>query len=129
MKKLYTFLLATAVFLIGVTMCFTLNRIDGGENISVQHAVSTQPLRDFGSTDGYVELLPGETVNINTADIDGLMKLPGIGEVLAQRIIDYRNLHGCFKSIGEITEIEDIGKGRFEAIQALITTDDGTRLP
>ena len=125
MKKLYTFFLASAVFLGSVILCFSVNRIDGGENIIVQRAAVTQPLRGgFHSTEGYLALLPGETVNINTADIDELMKLPGIGEVLAQRIIDYRTTYGKFSSIGEITQVADIGEGRFEAIRLLITTED-----
>lgn len=121
-KKLYTFLLAGAVFLAGVFLCFSFGNIDVGENIIVQHGDIFLPVRGgFPSTEGYLELLPGETVNINTAGSDELQKLPGIGEVIAQRIIDYRTEHGAFRSIEEITEIEDIGPGRFERIEALIT--------
>ena len=123
MKRIYTFLLAGAVFITGVVLCFTFSSIDEGEHIIVQRENKTLPLRGgLPSTDGYLELLPGETLNINTADREELMKLPGIGEVLAQRIIDYRNSHGPFRSIEEIMEVEDIGEGRFEKIKALIVT-------
>lgn len=121
MKKVYSFLLAGAVFLGAVVLCFALSSIDEGENIIVQREYDPLPVRSgFLSTKGYIELLPGETVNINTADVEELRKLPGIGEVLAQRIIDHRDTHGPFRSIEEITEIEDIGEGRFERIRLLI---------
>ena len=123
MKKLFTFLLTVSVFLTGVILCFALNRVDSGENIIVQHETESLPLRGLPSTEGYLELLPGETVNINTADIDTLMKLPGIGEVIAQRIIDYRQAHGVFRSIEEIKDVEGIGEGRFEQIRLLIVTE------
>ena len=64
---------------------------------------------------------PGK-ININTASVAQLMELPGIGEVYAKRIVEYRTLHGPFKTISEITKVEGIGTKRFEAIMDLITT-------
>jgi len=63
-------------------------------------------------------------VNINTAGLRELESLPGIGEELAQRIIDYRRNHGRFETIEEIMRVEGIGEGRFEAIRDLITVGD-----
>ena len=124
MKKRYTFLLAGAVFLAAVILCSALSSIDEGENIIVQQEDKVLPLRGgLPSTEGYIELLPGETVNINTADMEELMKLPGIGEVIAQRILDYRTEHGPFRNIEELKEIEDIGEGRLEQISSLIVTE------
>lgn len=123
MKKVYTFLLAGAVFLAGVMLCFALGNIDAGEHILVQREDASPPTRGgMPSTEGYLELLPGETVNINTADFEVLEKLPEIGEVIARRIIEYRTENGPFRSIEELTEIEDIGPRRFEEIRALIVT-------
>ena len=124
MKKTVTFLLAGIVFLAGVMLCFSLGNIDAGEHIIVQREDASMPLRGLlPSTEGYLELLPGETVNINTAGPEELQKLPGIGEVIARRIIEHRTESGPFRSIEEITEIEDIGPGRFEEIRALIVTE------
>lgn len=63
----------------------------------------------------------GTVVNINTAGLDELQTLDGIGAVLAQRIIDYRTENGDFISIDEITEVSGIGEKKFEAIKGRIT--------
>jgi competence protein ComEA len=52
---------------------------------------------------------PGGMVNINTADAAALDQLPGIGPVLAQRIIEWRNGHGRFASVDELMDIPGIG--------------------
>lgn len=63
-------------------------------------------------------------VNINTASAGTLDEcLPGIGPSYAQRIIDYREAHGGFKSIEEIQEVSGIGPKTFEKIKDQITVD------
>ena len=64
----------------------------------------------------------GDTVNINTADANELATLKGIGPALSQRIIDYRNEHGAFKSIDEIKNVSGIGDKKFAAFKDKITT-------
>ena len=53
-------------------------------------------------------------INLNSADIDLLMSVPGIGARLAQRIIAYRNERGKFDSLDELTKIKGITRYRFE---------------
>lgn len=66
---------------------------------------------------------PAGKVNINTADAEELCTLSGIGETLAQRIIDYREEHGPFARIEEITNVSGIGSGTFEKLRELICTE------
>ena len=60
-------------------------------------------------------------ISINEADKEEIMALPGIGEVLADRIIEFRNAHGDFSSPEELLNVEGVGKKRLEEIMDLIT--------
>ncbi len=62
-------------------------------------------------------------ISINTATIDELDKLPGIGPGTAQNIIDYRQTNGLFQDIEAIMNVSGIGPGKFEQIQELISLD------
>jgi competence protein ComEA len=62
-------------------------------------------------------------ININTADASTLENLEGIGETLAERIIEYRQSTGPFTSIEEIREVEGIGNGIYNKIKDEITID------
>jgi competence protein ComEA len=60
-------------------------------------------------------------ININTAGISVLKKLPGIGDVLAKRILEYRDQVGQFSSREEIMNVKGIGEKTYESIKELIT--------
>ena len=63
------------------------------------------------------------SINLNSASAEDLMRLPKIGKVTAQRIIDYRNKHGRFSSIDELLNIKGIGEKTFERIKGDVTIE------
>jgi competence protein ComEA len=64
---------------------------------------------------------PPGLINLNTATVAELDTLPGVGPVLAQRIVDHRNRTGGFKSVEELRKVEGVGDARFEQIKDLVT--------
>ncbi len=78
---------------------------------------SQQSQRMSNSSTGNISGL----ININNADLSELTTLPGIGEVLGQRIIDYREANGGFDSIEAIKNVSGIGDKRYDEIKSLIT--------
>ena len=65
-----------------------------------------------------------QKIDINRAAVGLLEALPGIGETLAQRIVDYRQQNGPFQNIGEIVKVAGIGATTYEQIKDLITVAD-----
>ena len=65
-----------------------------------------------------------QKINLNRAEAWLLEALPGIGETLAQRIIDYREQNGLFSNINELTKVKGIGTTTYEEIKHLITVAD-----
>lgn len=68
-------------------------------------------------------LLPGEKINLNTADSYDLQRLPGIGEKRAEDIIAYREEHGPFQTVDELDEVSGIGSGILEGLREYATVD------
>lgn len=60
-------------------------------------------------------------VNINTASVEELAQLPRIGEKMAQRIVEYRQKNGSFKTTEDLKAVQGIGDKNFEEIRPLIT--------
>ena len=63
-------------------------------------------------------------INLNTDPVELLTELPGIGDALAQRIVEYRETNGPFRSAEEIMKVKGIGEKVYHAIADLITVED-----
>ena len=68
-------------------------------------------------------------VNLNTATMEELVALPGIGPSKAQAILDYRNKNGAFKSIEELKDVKGIGAKRYEKIKGELTVVSAPQKP
>ena len=108
-------------FCIGFTGGFFIGRNANHTNIHISAAPTAQQSLPVNSTDSTGEPPVQDLVNINTATVSELQTLPNIGEVLAQRIVDYREANGPFASVAELTNVEGIGVKRLEALLDHIT--------
>ena len=85
-----------------------MNRLLRVETVAPVHCVDAEALRE------------AEMVKLNSATVEELMTLPGVGEVLAGRIVGYREEHGPFASVEELKNVPGIGEGKLNAIRELV---------
>jgi len=64
-----------------------------------------------------------EKININKASIEELATLKKIGPKIAERIVQYREEHGDFKKIDDITNVKGVGEKTFEMIKEMISVE------
>ncbi len=64
---------------------------------------------------------PATPVNLNSATLEQLETLPGVGPVLAQRILDWRTQHGSFTGVDQLDDVSGIGTVKFAALKPLVT--------
>ncbi len=84
-------------------------------DIRFRHVEETFPEEDLN----YL-LKEAKSVNINQARVPELIKLKGIGPVLAHRIMEYRTAHGSFRDKEELNNVPGIGPKKFDAIKDYI---------
>ncbi len=94
----------------------------------IQAAGGTAGNTDLSSLKIYIprvgEEIQPQKINLNRAEAWLLEALPGIGEVRAQAIIDYRRQNGPLRNISELTKVAGIGITTYEQIKHLITVAD-----
>jgi comEA protein len=104
----------------GVITCLTISySLKVGCQIISPAAAEVEKL-DFAEE----KISQSKIININTATRYELTKLSGIGPKLAQRIIEYREIHGPFASCDDIKKVKGIGEKKYQAIAERITVSD-----
>lgn len=68
---------------------------------------------------------PGGLIDINTAPAQALEQIPGVGPVLAQRIVSYREQNGGFQTVEQLLEVSGIGEATFAEMQSMVTVGAG----
>ena len=117
------FLLITVLF-VGLTLGFFLGRnsLRGAVTVSMPPQMQTYPTSVETTAPALTETAPVVfPIDINQAQLREFQALPGIGEVLAQRILAYREENGPFRAAEELMNVEGIGEKRLEAILDYIT--------
>ena len=114
---------------IGLTILFTGFTLGMlvGRNIRLDPVTIHPAAYTSSSTETVREEPPtaGEwRININTASVEILDYLPGVGPVLAQRIIDYREQNGPFEDIRELTAVPGIGESILDKISEYIILEE-----
>ena len=116
-------ILAAAVFL-AFTAGWFIRGNTGAQPVRVEVA------RTPGTLTAQLPVQPGESaavpagrINLNTADSAALQTLPGIGEKRAEDIIAYRNAHGPFRRVSDLTRVDGIGSGVLEQLREFVTVD------
>lgn len=66
----------------------------------------------------------GGLININTAPVEQLVNLPGIGPALAERIVTYRTEHGPFRAVDELARVNGISSAMVDEFRSLITVGE-----
>ncbi len=104
--------------------------LKGGDSIDdlIQAAGGTTGSADISRLKLFIPKVgegePPQKVDINRAEAWLLMALPGIGEVRAKAIVDYRCQHGPFRNTNELLKVEGIGTTTYQQIEHLITVAD-----
>ena len=98
-------------------------RLKDGEKITVPGVgdpVTPEPVTPESSRSGSIPVGP---VDLNSATLEELQTLPGIGETKAKAIIQYREQNNGFDSIQELQEVNGIGPATFENLKELVTVN------
>lgn len=120
-KLLYPLLVLCFFLLLGGI--YLGRRSVGGPVLHTQHAAEAQTAPVRGEQSAAASQTPTQTerrINLNTATLEELTSLPGIGEVRGRQILDYRAEHGPFRSIADLMNVNGIGEGIYAKLRDLI---------
>ncbi|MEV6694284.1 ComEA family DNA-binding protein [Micromonospora sp. NPDC051196] len=108
---------------VDVAMLNPARKVADGELILVGVAAATPAVGAAPGSGPVAGADPGAggRVNLNTASQSQLETLPGVGPVLARRIIEHRDEHGGFRSVSDLRQVNGIGDARYEELKDLVT--------
>ena len=92
--------------------------------VAASMALVLAVLVSAGSALAAAKPAPAGKVNLNTATVEQLTTLPGVGEKLAARILEHRQKAGGFKSIQELMNVKGIGEKNFQKIESYLSVGD-----
>ena len=115
-KSIFTLLAVLAAFLLLVSGFYLGRKTVRGVTVCAERSLPTAQ-----SSGKMSERSGNSRININTATAEELQTLPMIGKTIAERIVEYRNLHGAFSGISELMKVDGIGQARFDAIKEYVT--------
>lgn len=130
MKKDNAFLLVgLTILFVGFILGMIVGRSIVKDPVVIQVPESSPPITFPPETDPHPATAEstGQTdgrININTASVEVLDTLPGIGPTIAVRIVEYRQEHGPFQKIVELTLVEGIGTAKLNQIYNLVKLED-----
>ncbi|WP_081476193.1 ComEA family DNA-binding protein [Micromonospora maris] len=106
---------------VDVAMLNPARKVADGELILVGVAAATPAVGAAPGAGPAAGADPGGRLNLNTASQSQLETLPGVGPVLARRIIEHRDEHGGFRSVSDLRQVNGIGDARYEELKDLVT--------
>lgn len=102
-----------------IASLYKLKNIRNGDRI----VINDRGIISLSRISGKKSLALGIPIGINSASVEDLEALPGIGPKLAEKIVKYRNLKGPFRAIEELRNIDGIEEKRLESIRPFINLD------
>ena len=113
-------ILVPAIFCVGVFICVFIWRNTAGSQIHLSYSFFSATDTKDKQTDKNTHQSTNKIIDINKADWEELATLPGIGEALARRIVEFRNKNGPFTSKEELLRVSGIGEKKLNDIISYI---------
>ena len=111
---------------LGLTLLFVLGTLWWFHSTRPQEGVTLVEVSEDRKETAPVEkpeapgMLEGEVLDLNTATLSDLTRLPGIGQTKAQAILDWREAHGPFRAVEDLLSVDGIGEKTWETLRPYV---------
>lgn len=111
---------------LGLTLLFMLGTLWWFHSTRPQEGVTLVEVSEDRQETAPVEkpeapgMLEGEVLDLNTATLSDLTRLPGIGQTKAQAILDWREAHGPFRAVEDLLSVDGIGEKTWETLRPYV---------